>query len=435
MKLKMKNKVGNSKFIISLLICLLFINSADALTVEELRIQIEAKLSEKAKLEEENKKLEAQIQETAKQANTLQSAVKTLDATQKKLLSDLKITKSKISGTELMIKKLEIEIGDTREKISDSKTALSETLRNIDKHDDRPLIEALLTYNTAGEFWDDIESLRRVQEVMRQNTIELTKLNKNLSEKKGQNIDKKNELVDYKDELSDKESIVDQNKKAKTTLLAQTKNKEAEYKKMLERNIELGKKFEQELFEFESQLQIAIDPSRLPGAQSGILSWPLSSITITQKFGKTIDSRRLYVSGTHNGVDFRASVGTPVKAALSGTIRGLGNTDEQAGCYSYGRWILIEHPNGLSSLYAHLSASKVRAGQNVTTGEIIGYSGGQPGVNGSGYSTGPHLHLGLYATQGVKISRYSQSNFCKKVDIPIASSNSYLDPLAYLPRI
>jgi murein DD-endopeptidase MepM/ murein hydrolase activator NlpD len=140
-------------------------------------------------------------------------------------------------------------------------------------------------------------------------------------------------------------------------------------------------------------------------------------------------------SGTHNGVDFKASVGTPVKAVLGGIVKGTGNTDDQAGCYSYGRWVLIEHPNGLSSLYAHLSQSRVSQGQSISTGEVLGYSGGQPGVFGSGYSTGPHLHLGLYASQGVEVKQYTQSLFCKKVFIPVASANAYLDPLAYLPAL
>ena len=48
---------------------------------------------------------------------------------------------------------------------------------------------------------------------------------------------------------------------------------------------------------------------------------------MTQLFGKTVDSKRLYVSGTHDGVDFRASVGTPVMAMADGMVLGIGNTD------------------------------------------------------------------------------------------------------------
>jgi murein DD-endopeptidase MepM/ murein hydrolase activator NlpD len=184
-------------------------------------------------------------------------------------------------------------------------------------------------------------------------------------------------------------------------------------------------RFEKELFLFESQLKRAIDPNSYPSSGKGILSWPLDNVFITQYFGKTIDAKRLYTSGTHNGIDFRASRGTPVKSALNGTVLGTGNTDEQRGCYSYGKWILIEHSNGLSTLYGHLDLIKVVAGQKVLTGEVIGYSGQ------TGYSTGPHLHLTVYASQGVKIQKYSSSINCKNVSIPVSGINAYLDPMLY----
>lgn len=166
-----------------------------------------------------------------------------------------------------------------------------------------------------------------------------------------------------------------------------------------------------------------------------MLSWPLDKIFITQRFGRTAGAARLYASGSHNGVDFRAPQGTRVLTMLGGVVEGTGNTDEQRGCYSYGRWILIKHGNGLTSIYSHLSATIVTPGQTVQTGQVIGYSGGTPGLYGSGYSTGPHLHIGLFASQGVSVRQFTQSKGCKQVMVPIADIKAYLDPLAYLPSL
>lgn len=424
-------------FTIAFSLCLIFgvTNYSHALSVSELQQEIEKKRLEKERLEAENRKLEAQIQETGKQAQTLQSAVKTLDTTQKKLQNDLKVTETKIGSTELSIKKLGLEISDKEKRIATNKEAMAETIRNLQSVSDKSFIESLLEYENINDLWDNIETLKKFQSSVQQSIRDLRNLKEELSEKKNQNEEKKVELVEFKEDLSDQKVVVEQNKKAKSTLLVQTKNKEEEYKKLLAKNIELGKKFEQELFLYEAQLQIEIDKSKLPTEKLGVLRWPLDAVSITQRFGSTVDSKRLYVSGTHNGVDFRATMGTPVKSVLAGIVQGTGNTDAQPGCYSYGRWILIKHPNGLSSLYAHLSVSRVTTGQSVASGEVIGLSGGQPGTSGAGYSTGPHLHLGLYASEGVSVAKYTQSKFCKQVDIPIAGPSAYLDPLAYLPPI
>lgn len=426
-------------FFISVFVCgsilVFFPRTSYALTASELQTQIDSKRKEKEKLDAENVKLQQQIQETGQQAQTLQNTVKILDTTQKKLQNDIQVTQNKIVGTTLTIDQLKIEIDKTIQKIEGDKEAIGEAFRNMAAVEDKSMIENMLEYDTLGEIWNGLETIQRFQQSLRTRVNDLSNLEKDYEKKKSDLEGKKTDLVNLKGELADRKIIVEQNKQAKSTLLVQTKSKEALYKELLAKNIELGKKFEQELFDYESQLKVAIDQSKIPTQRSGVLSWPLDIVKITQRFGATVDSKRLYVSGTHNGVDFGTPVGTLVKSVFDGIVKGSGNTDQQYGCYSYGRWLLIEHPNGLSSLYAHLSFSKVAVGQSVHAGDVIGYSGGQPGSNGSGYSTGPHLHLSLFASQGVSVQQYTQSKFCKQVQIPIAGANAYLDPLAYLPSI
>ena len=218
-----------------------------------------------------------------------------------------------------------------------------------------------------------------------------------------------------------------QNRKAKNALLSATKSKETEYRKILAEKVAKRDAFERELLQFESELRFAIDPSKLPPAVSGVLKWPLDSIRITQKFGDTAFAKSGAYNGRgHNGVDFGASIGTRVKSALSGVVKGTGNTDAVCPGASYGKWVLVEHANGLSTLYAHFSLIKVSSGQTVGTGELLGYSGD------TGYSTGPHLHLTVYATQGVRIMD-RKSAVCKGTyTMPIADLKAYLNPLSYL---
>ena len=155
---------------------------------------------------------------------------------------------------------------------------------------------------------------------------------------------------------------------------------------------------------------------------------------ITQRFGKTVSSERLYVSGSHSGNDFRAAVGTPVYAVAEGIVKGVGDTDQQCPRASFGKWVFIEHTNGLSTTSAHLSAQKVIEGQTIKKGDIIAYSGN------TGRSTAPHLHLTTYATKGIDGGEGARvttrpSAACPGSDyrMPLAPTAAYLDPLSFLP--
>lgn len=90
----------------------------------------------------------------------------------------------------------------------------------------------------------------------------------------------------------------------------------------------------------------------------------------------------------HTGQDFPASVGTPVYSAASGRV--VTSTDlrnANGGYRSYGRYIVVQHANGVQTAYAHNSARLVNAGQNVAAGQQIAR------VGSTGNSTGPHLHF------------------------------------------
>jgi murein DD-endopeptidase MepM/ murein hydrolase activator NlpD len=271
--------------------------------------------------------------------------------------------------------------------------------------------------------------MKSFQENVRERSAELGVYKDNLEEKKAEVESKKKELTSLKVGLDDQNKVLVNNKKEKATLLTQTKNKESEYKKILADKQAQKEQFEKDLFRFESELKIKIDPKSFPSGRKGIIDWPVDNPLLTQHFGRTSDAKRLYASGTHNGIDLRATRGTPIMAVLTGTVQATGNTDAQPGCYSYGKWVLIKHENGLSSLYAHLDLIKVVQGQSVSTGEVLGYSGQ------TGYATGPHLHLTIYASQGVRVQQYSTSVNCKNVSIPIAPADAYLDPMQYLPPL
>lgn len=394
-------------------------------SVDEIKQNINSHNDKIKRLEEEIKTYTKQIEVVSGEAKNLQNTIQVLDINQKKIGTEIKKTETNIKKTNLTIEELNSEIDTTESKITSNIEAIAKTLNDVNQQDRRTLIESFLNNKTLAQVFDEYESITQFQEKIRDQSKKLEVYRNELNDKKTTKENEKKKLVSLKGELGDQNKILEINKKEKSTLLTDTKNKEVTYKNILANRQAEKEKFEKELFDFESKLKRAIDPSSFPEGKKGIIGYPLDNIIVTQAFGKTIDAKRLYVSGTHNGVDFRAVRGTRVMAVLDGIVAGIGNTDEQKSCYSYGKWVLIKHPNGLASLYAHLDLIKVSTGQSVEEGEIIGYSGQ------TGYATGPHLHFTLYASQGVEIQRYSSSLNCKNVSIPVSASNAYLDPMLY----
>lgn len=137
--------------------------------------------------------------------------------------------------------------------------------------------------------------------------------------------------------------------------------------------------------EFERQLyRINIERSQLKRLQDKLVVVPyrkpvLGTLDLSSGFGYRTDPF-FGRPALHSGLDFRGDIGDPVRATAGGIVE----TASWAG--GYGNMIEIDHGNGLSTRYGHLSKIKVKAGDHVQPGQIIGALGS------TGRSTGPHLH-------------------------------------------
>lgn len=396
-------------------------------TVDELKGKISAKANELVQLEQVITQYKNDLTNLGTQKNTLNTSIKTLDLTKKKLETDIKITQTKVDTTDLKIRQIGSEISYKEDEISGRIAALKEAILVIFESDELSLPQVALSNESFAGLWNDLDTLEQFTAGVNDNVLLIKSLKADLEERNKKQKVEKGKLLGLKDELGDQKKITEDNKNQKTALLKQTSNQEAQFQKTLKQKLALKDALEQELRDYESTLKFILDPTAFPPRGTKVFAPPLDKMVLTQQFGKTSFSARLYTSGTHNGTDFGISVGTPVKAMLSGTIVGAGNTDVTCPGASYGRWILIRHNNGLASLYAHLSLIKVTEGQVVNTGDVIGYSGN------TGYSTGPHLHLTVFAAAGVKVeSRASKSCGGRTYTLPLAAFNAYLDPMDYM---
>ncbi|MFF7617170.1 M23 family metallopeptidase [Streptomyces lavendulae] len=135
------------------------------------------------------------------------------------------------------------------------------------------------------------------------------------------------------------------------------------------------------------QISVQAQAQAQAAAAKGLWDKPVKSYTLSATFGKggTMWSHK------HSGQDFAVPVGTPVKAAATGTVVKAGPNGGGDGP-AYGNAIVIKHANNTYSQYAHLSKIQVKVGQKVSVHQQIALSGN------TGNSSGPHLHFEIRTT-------------------------------------
>lgn len=401
------------------------------LDIDSLRKDLEERGQEITRLQEEIQEYEEQLTAINQEARTLETTVREYELSAKKFATDIHLTERKIEAANLAIERIVFEVAKGQEKIEKNQKAIADIIINLHEKGSYSLIESLLSHDNLFDFWAEIDHYEKLSSAMAIKIAELETTRQMLEKDRKNQEDTKTELVSLNQQLADRKRIAEISTQEQETLLRETRNTEASYKALLEERRNMQRQFEADLMEIESQIRRAIDPSSTPDPQSGVLAWPLDNIRITQKFGYTSwaqQNRQAYGgSGWHNGIDLAAPVGTPIRSAADGTVVDFGDTDLTCPNASWGKWMLVEHTNGLSTLYAHLSVIGAKKGQSVSRGEIIGYTGN------TGFSTGPHLHFTVYATQGVEVTTFPSRGCPGRIyRAPVADMRAYFDPLSFL---
>ena len=413
-----------------------FYASAQTSELDKLQKDILDRGDRLAEIEKEISKYESELKEVGAEKQTLQKAINQLNIERKKVTAEISRTENLIGSTDLEINKLILEISRTEGDIEKNKEAIAEIVRSQYKANDMSLVELLLQNRNFSEFWGAIEAHESVQSSMANKVNELDSLHKLLAEKKESSTKKRGELVSLQGQYKDQNTVLDNNHKERSSLLEVTKNEEKNYQRLLAEKQEAKEQIVKELRDFEAKIQFILDPNTIPGRGTAVFAWPLKNVIITQYFGGTEFAKRN--SGAyggrayHPGIDLGTPRGTTIYAPLTGTVRATGNTDLVPGCYSWGKWTLIDHANGLSTLYAHQDVISVTPGQKVNTGDIIGYTGN------TGFSTGPHLHFTVYVTKGVSVRQFNEIKTvtsCGPASTPVAATEAYMDPMDYLPPV
>src|SRR3989344_1021843 len=298
---------------------------ASAQSASELQSQIS---DHNAKIEKLNKEIavyERQLAEIGTKKQTLQNTVSELDIQRKKITASISVTKNKIGALQLEIQSLSRNIRSKEESIKIEETGLAQNLRRLNETEQQTLVVALLSSDDLNALWGDIDASYTLQEAVRDDIAELSVQKEDLTETKTSTEKKQSELVKQRNNLVAEQGSLDATRKAQNDLLAQTKSQESTFQAILREKQAAKASMEAALSDLQSRFQYTVDPSKIPPAGKGVLRWPLDAVKVTQPFGDTASARSGAYSGKgHNGIDFGASVGTPIKAALTGTVIGTG---------------------------------------------------------------------------------------------------------------
>ena len=315
---------------------------------------------------------------------------------------------SQIDSFENQIDELELQISETSDKINDAEKKIKKDEEEYKKQQDA-LAERIVTMYENGDisYLDVLLSASSLTDFISSYYIlsELTTYDqnmlKNIEEEKAKIENEKKELEANKNSLDTakkskeaKANALTVVKKEKNTYVAELNEEEA----ALEKQLSELKNYENSISSKIKQMQAAYDREIAEAkkrAQSASKSgstttnantstgsygfgWPVANPVIGTGYGV---SGKLWVSGHHTGVDFRAQDGTAIFSIGDGQVFDTGYSS------AYGNYVEIYHGNNIYSFYAHASRVQVSVGQKVTKGQQIMLSGH------SGNVTGPHLHF------------------------------------------
>lgn len=380
-----------------------------AATSASIRNEINALKDARNEIQSQMSGVEAQKQENWQSIEEMVEYKNNLDSQIFLLYAEVENLDEQISSYSQLIAQTQIELDEAQQNLDDLDSKNKQRIRAMEEEGEMSYWSVLFK---ANSFTDLIDRLNMIEEIQAADVRRLEELNtatqrvadakQLLNEEKEALEESKTEMKAVQAELDEKrvqtdEILVELNEmdreyKAllaeyedeKNALLAEIAAKEVEYTKTLAAEEEARRKQAEE--EAKKNQQSGTGSSQTGGSNNNATQAPSTGGWMQPCSYTQISSAYGYRSrGWHNGVDFAAPKGTPIYASRSGTV-----TSAISLTYSYGNYVVINHGDGFSSLYAHMTYYVVSAGQYVSQGQLIGY------VGSTGNSTGNHLHFTIF---------------------------------------
>jgi murein DD-endopeptidase MepM/ murein hydrolase activator NlpD len=359
--------------------------TADEERIQQLQAQIDA-------LEQQAAAKRAVIATTRGQADSLKKEISILQNQIAVVQAQINATQAKIDKTVIEIGTVQEQIGQKRADISRKRETIGRLVFFLDQRDQENMLASLFKYTQLSDFLSQIHDLANVQNRIMGMISDVKAAKAELESDKVALEGKQEELKELYTQAAQRQMQLSGVQGEKTRVLKVTKGQEATYQKQLTAIEQQKAAFFKELRELELKVIsgglyiVHVKADSVPAAGTKIFTAPEDNTHITQGYGMTTYAKRgAYGGAPHNGVDFSAGFGSPIKAIGAGKIIANGTNK------GWGNWVAIQHLNNMVSVYGHMSSlSPLKVGTDVTQGQVIGFEGS------TGKSTGSHVHLSLY---------------------------------------
>ena len=368
-----------------------------AASSSEIRKQLDKLKEEKNEITAQIKEVQGQYDANASEIDSLISQKNAIDQEIQLLHQQVDNINQQIAAYALLIADKQDELDDAQERLDYLTEKNKERIRAMEEEGKLTYWSIVFKANSFSDLLDRLDMMQEINAADHRRLMEISEAAQLVESTQAELAGEKDELEATRTELDESELVLEAKRVEADGILTELIARGDEFQAKLDESEALQSQLMNEIAQAEKDLKEAeykewlatsrpsgteVTPSSQKPNSAGWIK-PLKSYTITSSFGNRVHPVLGY-ERFHEGVDMSTYTNTPIYAARGGKVTVASYQDGGAGYY-----VNINHGDGFSSIYMHMTRYIVSKGQYVEQGQVIGY------VGSTGLSTGPHLHFGI----------------------------------------